>query len=49
MIGGEQTGAQFQYSISAANITELNKWGNYLIYELSKIPSIADVNSDQKR
>ncbi len=48
MIGGRQAGAQFQYSISAANIAELNKWGNYLITELGKIPSIADVNSDQK-
>lgn len=48
MIGGRQGGAQFQFSISAANIKELNKWGDYLIQELSKIPSIADVNSDQK-
>ncbi|WGL60441.1 efflux RND transporter permease subunit [Pigmentibacter sp. JX0631] len=48
MIGGRQGGAQFQYSISAANIKELNKWGDYLIQELSKIPIIADVNSDQK-
>ena len=47
-IGGRQGGAQFQYSITAAEIQELNKWGDFLIQELGKIPGIADINSDQK-
>ncbi|KAB8037924.1 MMPL family transporter [Silvanigrella paludirubra] len=48
MIGGRQGGAQFQYSISASNLDELNKWGDKLIQRLSLLPGIADVNSDQK-
>ncbi len=48
MIGGRQGGAQFQYSISAPNLDELNKWGEKLIQRLSLLPGIADVNSDQK-
>lgn len=46
-IGGRQSGAQFQYTITAANLNDLNTWTPKIMDEVSKIPGISDINSDQ--
>ena len=48
MVGGRQGNAQFQYTLSAHQLTELLKWTPMVTRELSKVPGIADVNSDQR-
>ncbi|MFI4962663.1 MAG: efflux RND transporter permease subunit [Legionellales bacterium] len=46
-IGGRQNNAQFQYTISADNLQELNLWTPKILEQLSGISGIADINSDQ--
>ena len=46
-IGGRQNKAQFQYTLSDSNLQELNSWAPRIMEELSKIPGITDLNSDQ--
>lgn len=45
-IGGRQGNAQFQYTLSAANLNDLNFWSPKIVENLSTLPGIADVNSD---
>ena len=47
VIGGRQGNAQFQYTISADNLEDLNIWTPRIMARLVKIPGIADINSDQ--
>lgn len=47
-IGGRQGNAQFQYTLSADNLEDLNQWVPRVTEVLSKLPGIADVNSDQR-
>jgi multidrug efflux pump len=47
-IGGRQSNAQFQYTLSGENLTELYQWAPRLLQELKKIPQLKDVNSDQQ-
>ncbi len=46
VIGGRQGNAQFQYTLTADNLDDLNKWAPLVTERLSKIHGIADVNSD---
>ena len=46
VIGGRQGNAQFQYTLVADNLDDLNKWTPLITARLSKIHGIADVNSD---
>ena len=46
-IGGRQGGAQFQYTITASNLKDLNVWTPKIMGKLAKIPGISDLNSDQ--
>jgi len=46
-IGGRQGNAQFQYTLSADNLQELNTWAARITAKMATLPSIADVNSDQ--
>jgi multidrug efflux pump len=48
MIGGRQTNAQYQYTLSADDLTTLNHWAPLMTDEVSKLQGIADVNSDQR-
>ncbi|MCW5583671.1 MAG: efflux RND transporter permease subunit, partial [Gammaproteobacteria bacterium] len=48
VIGGRQGSAQFQYTLSADNLEELNHWTPIVMEQLKKLPGIADVNSDQR-
>ncbi len=47
-IGGRQGNAQFQYALSADSLEDLNHWVPRITEALSKLPGIADVNSDQR-
>ncbi|MBS0357655.1 MAG: efflux RND transporter permease subunit [Proteobacteria bacterium] len=47
VIGGRQAAAQFQYTLSANNLEDLNAWAPRIMKEFLKLPGIADVNSDQ--
>ncbi len=48
MIGGRAGNAQFQYTLSADSLEDLNHWAPLVTEQLSKLPGIADVNSDQR-
>ena len=48
VIGGRQGNAQFQYTLSSDNLSELNTWAPEVVARLQKLPGIADVNSDQR-
>jgi multidrug efflux pump len=47
MIGGRQGNAQFQYTLSADSLADLNTWAPRLREQLAKLPGIADVSSSQ--
>lgn len=47
-IGGRQGNAQFQYTLSADTLSDLNLWAPKIMAELVKLPGMADVNSDQR-
>jgi len=47
VIGGRLGNAQFQYTLSGDNLQELNTWAPRVLTQLSSLPEIADVNSDQ--
>ncbi len=48
LIGGRQGNSQFQYTLSADTLEELNHWSPILIDKLKHVDGIADVNSDQR-
>ena len=47
-IGGRQSNAQFQYTLSGENLDELYEWAPKLLQKLRTIPQLKDVNSDQQ-
>ena len=47
-IGGRLTAAQFQYTLTDVDLTELNQWGPRILQALMKIPLLTDVTSDQQ-
>jgi multidrug efflux pump len=47
MMGGRQGNAQFQYTLSAANLDDLNTWTPRIQEKMARLPGVADVNSDQ--
>ena len=47
-IGGRFGAAQYQYTLQAENLNELNEWGPKLLEAIKKIPGINDANSDQQ-
>ncbi len=47
-IGGRGGNAQYQYSIQADNIADLQVWGPKLLSEMRKLPGLQDVSSDQQ-
>jgi multidrug efflux pump len=48
-VGGRQANAEYQYTLQADNIADLNEWGPKLLTALQRSPVIADVNSDQQQ
>ena len=47
-VGGRFGGAQYQYTLQADNLDDLNHWAPLLLQRLQKVPEIRDVNSDQQ-
>ncbi|MGE3318538.1 MAG: efflux RND transporter permease subunit [Candidatus Berkiella sp.] len=47
VIGGRLGNAQFQYTLFAYDLDTLNAWVPRIMKEVSTLPGIADVNSDQ--
>ena len=47
LIGGRLGNAQFQYTITADDLKQLNHWAPRVMKELINVKGIADVNSDQ--
>jgi multidrug efflux pump len=47
-IGGRQGNAQYQYTLQAPDFATLALWGPKVLDQLSQLPEIADVSSDQQ-
>lgn len=47
-VGNRQANAQFQYTLASDNLGLLNKWATVVKQKLSKLPGIADLNTDQR-
>jgi hydrophobe/amphiphile efflux-1 (HAE1) family protein len=47
-IGGRAARAQYQYTLSDADLDELNTWAPQLTAVLQKLPELRDVSSDQQ-
>ena len=47
-IGGRGSNAQYQYTIQADNIKDLQTWGPKLLAAMTKLPGFQDVSSDQQ-
>ncbi len=47
-VGGRAGRAQYQYTLSDADLDELNEWSPKLLAGLQKLPEIKDVSSDQQ-
>ncbi|MFI5057568.1 MAG: multidrug efflux RND transporter permease subunit [Candidatus Acidiferrales bacterium] len=47
-IGGRYGGAQYQYTLQADQISDLNHWAPILMQRISKVPELRDVNTDQQ-
>jgi multidrug efflux pump len=48
VIGGRLGNAQYQYTLTADTLNELNAWAPKVLSSIAKLPGIADVNSDQR-
>ncbi len=47
-VGGRASNAQYQYTLQAPTLEELNAWTPKIVAALQREPSLADVNSDQQ-
>jgi len=47
-IGGRGSNAQYQYTIQADNVSDLQTWGPKLLAAMMKLPGFQDVSSDQQ-
>jgi len=47
-IGGRQGNAQYQYTLQGPDFASLAQWGPKVLQQLSNLPEIADVSSDQQ-
>lgn len=47
-VGGRIAFAQYQYTISTANLEDLANWAPRVMDEVKKLPGLVDVNSDQR-
>jgi multidrug efflux pump subunit AcrB len=45
-VGGRGSNSQFQYTLQADDLNELNHWANVMLAYLAKIPELRDPNSD---
>ena len=47
-IGGRQSATQYQYSLTADKLADLNEWSPKLMAAMEKIPELKDVATDQQ-
>jgi multidrug efflux pump len=47
-LGGRQSNAQYQYTLTADQLEDLQTWTPRLQRELANVPALVDVNSDQQ-
>jgi multidrug efflux pump len=47
VVGGRQGNAQFQYTLSANSLADLNVWAPKVMDKIAQLPGVIDVNSDQ--
>jgi multidrug efflux pump len=47
-IGGRMGNAQFQYTLQADDLNDLNHWSPLVLQKLRSIPQLKDVNTDQQ-
>jgi len=47
-VGGRQSGAQYQYTVTAENQTHLDTWMPKVVAALRGIPTLTDINTDQQ-
>ena len=47
-VGGRVSAAQYQYTLQAPDVTQLNHWAQVLTQRLSALPQLTDVTSDQQ-
>jgi multidrug efflux pump len=47
-VGGRGGNAQYQYTLRADNLADLNVWSQRLLERMRSLPGIRDVNSDQQ-
>src|SRR5262245_10776228 len=47
-VGGRQSNAQYQYTLHADTLTDLNEWAPKILAALQQLPELTQVNSDQQ-
>jgi hydrophobe/amphiphile efflux-1 (HAE1) family protein len=47
-VGGRFSDAQYQYTLSSENLTELNTWAPRLMAKMRSMPELRDVSTDQQ-
>ncbi|WP_397449032.1 efflux RND transporter permease subunit [Pseudomonas sp. NA-150] len=47
-VGGRQSGAQYQYTLTADDQTELDEWVPKVVAALHTLPQLTDLNTDQQ-
>jgi len=47
-VGGRQTGAQYQYTLTADDPTDRDPWVPKVVAAMKKLPTLSDVNTDQQ-
>ncbi|MBV8781597.1 MAG: efflux RND transporter permease subunit, partial [Phycisphaerae bacterium] len=47
-VGGRGSNSQYQYTLQADNLRDLNQWAPKLLSKLKRLPQVVDANSDQQ-
>jgi multidrug efflux pump len=47
-VGGRQSGAQYQYTMTADDQPDVDKWVPQVVAEMHKLPILQDINTDQQ-
>ncbi len=47
-VGGRGSNSQYQYTLQADNLRDLNEWAPKLLAKLKTLPQVVDANSDQQ-
>ncbi len=47
-VGGHASNSQYQYTIQADTLTDLNTWAPRMLTKLRTMPDLRDVNTDQQ-